>query len=45
MGHRTVIILRYEINNNALSFSLDLPEAHLLFETPSMASFAKIVNG
>ena len=45
MGHRTVIILRYEINNNAVSFSLDLREAHLPFETPSMASFAKIVNG
>ena len=34
-----------EINNNAPSFSLDLPEAHLPCETPDMECFAKIVNG
>ena len=32
------------MNNNAPSFSLDLPEAHLPCETPNMEYFAKIVN-
>ena len=32
-------------NNNAPSFSLDLPEAHQPFETPNIECFAKKVSG
>ena len=38
------VLIFCEINNNALSFSVDLPVAHLPCETPNMECFAKLIN-
>ena len=35
------VLICCEINNNAPSFSLDLPEAHLTFEAPTRKCFQK----
>ena len=39
------VLIFCEVNDNALSFSLVLSEAHLPCETPNMECFSKIVNG